>query len=132
MYQTYIVSDSWLISPTAKKMYVAGAVLTIIFLGLLTTIVFATALAGGTLAESPVLASALKTLLFMSILGAALLWMGMWYFWYRFHKGSDMNKALWAALILVSGPIGALLYFLIVYLRSPEIRSSAKAQVATA
>jgi hypothetical protein len=132
MYQTYVVSESWLISPTAKKVYVASAVLTVFFFGVLMTIVFAAALAGGTLAQAPLLASVLKALLFISLMGTALLWIGMWYFWYRFHPGSDMSKALWAAIILVSGPVGALLYFLAVYLRSPEVRERAKAQAATA
>jgi hypothetical protein len=132
MYQTYIVSDSWLISPMAKKVYLAAAVLTIFFFGLITTIAFAAGLAGGTLAQSPMLASALKTVLFLSIVGAALLWMGMWYFWYRFHPGSDMSKTLWAALLLVFGPIGALFYFLFVYLRSPEVGGRAKVQPASA
>jgi hypothetical protein len=132
MYQTLTVSDSWLVSATAKKVYVAAAALTVFFFGLLFTITFASLLAGGSLAQAPLVASALKTLLFVCILGTALLWIAMWYFWYRFHPSEKMSKALWAGLLLISGPIGALAYFLAVYLRSPEVRSNAKAQAATA
>jgi hypothetical protein len=132
MYHTYIVSDTWLVSATAKKVYIAAALLTVLFFGLLIAILAATVFAGGSLAQSPWLSSVLKALLFICILGTALLDVSMWYFWYRFHPSDGMSKALWAGLFIISGPIGALLYFVAVYLRSPEVGSVAKAQAASA
>ncbi len=128
MYHVFCVSDNWLVSTLAKKVYVASALLTVFFFGLLFAIVFGATTAGGTLAQVPLLASLLKAMLLIGILGAALLWTGMWYFWFRFHPSEGMSKALWAAAFIVMASLGSLLYFVFVYLRSSEVRALDNAQ----
>ena len=132
MYYVFYVSDSWLVSAVAKKVYLAACVLTVFFFGLLMAIVAGAAAAGGDLEQSPILAALLKGLLFFGIVGAALLWTGMWYFWFRFHPSDGMSKALWAAAFIVLASFGSLLYFLFVYLRSPEVRALSEHQAVSA
>jgi hypothetical protein len=126
------VSESWLISTTAKRVYVAAALLTVFFFALLLTIIFVAIAEAGSLPQLPLLAVFLRGLLFLGVLGNAVLWVGMWYFWFRYHPNDGMSKALWAGLFLILGSIGSLIYFLLVYLRAPEVRASANQESATA
>jgi hypothetical protein len=132
MYYVFLVSDSWLISRIAKKVYVVSALLTLYVVCLLSTILLATIFAEGTLVQSPLLASVLKVLLLPGVFGTALLWIGMIYFWYQHHPNDGMSKPLWAAALWIFGPVGALLYFKLVYLRSPILNDPLKQAAATA
>jgi hypothetical protein len=132
MFYVFLVSDSWLISPIAKKVYFVSALLTIYVIGLLSAIIAATFFAEGTLVQSPLLASVLKMLLFPGVLGTAALWIGMLYFWYQHHPSQSTTKPLWAAALWLLGPVGALLYFKLVYLRSPLLIHPPKQLAASA
>jgi hypothetical protein len=123
-----VVSDSWLVSLIAKRIYVAAALLTVLLRGFMLAVIFATAAARGTLQQAILLAFVLKALMLPGVLGAAVLWIGMLYFWFRHHPGEGMSKPLWAAELWLLGPVGALFYFLIVYLRSRAVLAVPKRQ----
>lgn len=132
MFLALHITDSWLTSPVARRIYFVSAILTIFLVGMVLAIVLGAFAAGGTLESSPVLELILRTLLFPGVLGAAVLWIAMWYFWSRHHSGENTAKVPWAIIIWLLGPIGALLYFKFFYLRSPLVRTAPKQQAASA
>ena len=50
-------------------------------------------------------------------LGCATIWTAMWYFWVTVHPSNSFGKGYWAVLLVLFGPVGSLIYFLLVYLR---------------
>lgn len=61
--------------------------------------------------------SLVKFLLFPEILGAALLWIAMWYFWFGFERSHYLLKALTFVLLFFFGPLGTLIYYFAIYRR---------------
>lgn len=118
------LTDTWLISATAKRIYIASALLTVFFLGVLLAISFGSFAAGGSLRQSPTAVLLLKLMLFPGILGTAVLWVAMWYYLLLFHPPDSTAKPLWAAALWLLGPVGSLLYFAFHYLRSPLLQTT--------
>ncbi len=126
------LSESWLVSAAARRVYVASAALSVFLAGMICTRQLGAFAAGGTLVESPALATALWALIFPGVLGTAVLWVAMWYFCLRCHQNNGVGRGIWMIVLWLLGPIGAFVYFLAVYLRSPLVRSRAKQLAATA
>ena len=61
--------------------------------------------------------SLVKALLFPEILGAGLLWVAMWYFWFSFDRSHYLIKAVSFSLLLLFGPLGACVYYFATYRR---------------
>jgi hypothetical protein len=126
------IKDSWLISPAAKRIYVASALLSVGYFGLLIAIELGAALADKTLRHSPLVLLFLKLLLLPCVLGMAVMHVGMNYFWLRCHPNERTSKVPWLAILLGLGPVGSLLYFIFFYLRSPLVRTAPKQQATSA
>jgi hypothetical protein len=109
------ISRSWLFSVTAQRIYFVSALLA---LALIATLIGAhmAMSAAGTSALTPTASSVLLTLLYPEVLGAAVLWVAMWYFWFSFDGSHYLKKAAWFALLLLV-PIGTLFYYVVVYRR---------------
>lgn len=58
-----------------------------------------------------------KLILFPEILGAGLLWIAMWYFWFGFDRSHYLLRALSFVLLFFMGPIGPLMYYFAAYRR---------------
>lgn len=58
-----------------------------------------------------------KVILFPEILGAGLLWIAMWYFWFGFDRSYYLLKALSFVLLFFIGPLGTLIYYFVAYRR---------------
>jgi hypothetical protein len=110
------ISRSWVFSRTAQGTYFASALLA---LALTATVigVRAAIVAAGTGALNPAAASLVRTLLFPEILGAAVLWAGMWYFWFSFDRSHYLHKAIWFTLLFFLVPLGTVAYYFLVYRR---------------
>ena len=121
------ITDSWLVSARAKRVYSVAALFVALFLGL----IVATALVGGSLQVARV-ADVIFSLLFLpAIVGTAMLNVAMWYFWVRCHSNDSRSKGIWMFVMWTSSPLGALIYFFFFYLRSPLVRRSPRQQAAT-
>ncbi len=62
-------------------------------------------------------ASLVRTLLFPEVVGAAVLWVGMWYFWFSFDRSHYLFKAMWFAFLFLLVPLGTVAYYFLVYRR---------------
>jgi cytochrome bd-type quinol oxidase subunit 2 len=122
--------DPWLVSRTARRLYIASAVLSMMMFALLLAIEFAAGAAGGTLQSSPVVSLALKAVLLPGILGTAVLSIAMLYFWIRFHSNERTSKVPWLLLLAWVPVLGPVCYFAFVYLRSPLVCRTPKTQAA--
>jgi hypothetical protein len=62
------------------------------------------------------IAPLLRLFFLLGIFGTAVLWVAMAYYWYGFDPRSDGARGVWL-LVLLLGPLGALIYYFVVYRR---------------
>jgi len=105
------VKKEWIVSPTARGVYRAAAIVSLTLYPLL----FASIYNG----PFPVL----KQLLFIAVLATAINGVGMEFFLFRFDQSPAWKQVLWfCALIFL--PLGAALYCFLVYSRSQAVRTA--------
>jgi hypothetical protein len=64
---------------------------------------------------TPSAAAILRPLLFPEILGTALLWVAMWYFWFSIDRSHFLKKALWFVALALFAPLGPVFYYFFVF-----------------
>lgn len=108
------ISRDWLLSTTAKRVYLASALLALCLIA--TLIGSHTAMrSAGTRSLTPSAAPLVRALLFPGIVGAGVLWTGMWYFWFSFDRSHYLKKAVWFAILFFLIPLGTIAYYFFVY-----------------
>jgi hypothetical protein len=63
----------------------------------------------------PTTAALLRLVLVPEVVGLALLWTAMLYFWFNFDQSSWLTRALWFPFIFLLLPYGLVLYHFFVY-----------------
>jgi hypothetical protein len=110
------ISKEWIVSPTARRIYRASALLSIASLFGWWIVLFE----GGV---PPVLPPIAKLLLFAGALGTGITLIGMECFLFRFDDQHPLKQVVWFCLMLL--PIlGPALYCLVVYSRSDVVRAT--------
>jgi hypothetical protein len=108
------ISSNWLFSKNAKRVYLASALLALCLIA--TLIGSRTAMrAAGIGRLTPTAAPLVRALLLPGILGAGVLWTGMWHFWFSFDRSHYLKKAIWFAILFFLVPLGTLAYYFFVY-----------------
>jgi hypothetical protein len=104
------IGDRWLVSKSASNMFAAAAIL----------IVLVTALLAFNMAQDTGLLSEIFWAIagVLSGLGAFFIWSGMWRFWSRLDQSSRFARRIWFFMLLIGLWYGAVLYFVLVYMRS--------------
>jgi hypothetical protein len=119
------ITRDWILSRTARTIYLICAFLAVALFGELVAIHAAMDYSGArSLASFPVALSVSNVLLFPSIIGSATLTVAMWYFWYTFDSSSALRKFLWFIPLYFLPPIGPALYYLIVYRKSSLVATA--------
>jgi hypothetical protein len=108
------INRNWLFSPTAQRTYFASALLTLAFIATLLGVRMAMVAVGTGVLVAPA-SAIIRTILYPEIAGVALLWIGMWYFWFGFDSSHYLKKAVWFVLLGFLAPFGTLLYYFLVY-----------------
>lgn len=110
MHQYQFLSKQWIVSPTARHVYRAAAVVSLTLYVSLAAMIL-----GG---PTPLL----KQFLFIGVLATALNGVGMEFFLFRFDDSPAWKQILWfCAMIFL--PIGPALYCFVVYSRSQAIKA---------
>lgn len=113
------ITASWIVSRKAQHVYFISSLLDLF----LSSFLIAALSADHALSRiPPSVDSVLRMLIFLSVIGTATLWVGMWYFWFRFGRERTIGSAIWFVLLLLGIPLGPLLYYWFVY--RPFIKSS--------
>ena len=86
------INREWLLSQAAQRIYLGCAVLTFALVATITGTHLAISAAGAS-ALSADARSVVRTILFPEVLGAALLWVSMWYFWFGLDRSHYLKKA---------------------------------------
>ena len=104
------IGDRWLVSRYASNMFAAAAIL----------IVLVTALLAFNMAQDTGLLSEVFWAIagVLSGPGAFFIWSGMWRFWSRLDQSSRFARRVWFFMLLIGLWYGAVLYFVLVYMRS--------------
>jgi hypothetical protein len=123
------INREWLFSSTAQRVYLCCALLTIALLATLLATHVAISVAGVSELNSEA-RLLLRRFLFPQILGAALLWVSMWYFWFGFDSSPYVRKAASFVLLFFLAPIGTLVYYFLTYRRL--VRTGAQSSGAAA
>jgi hypothetical protein len=111
------IRRSWLFSIAAQRTYFMCAVLSVAFVA--TKVGVRVAMTAFRIsALDPRSAFLVRGLLYPEILGTALLWIAMLYFWFGFDKSHYIQKAFWFVCLAVLAPFGPITYYFAVYRRS--------------
>jgi len=110
------ISRSWLFSRNAQRIYLVSAVSALALIATMIA-VHAAMSASGTRALNSAAASLVRTMLFPEVVGAAVLWAGMWYFWFSFDRSHYLYKAMWFTFLFFLIPAGTVAYYFLVYRR---------------
>lgn len=110
------ISRGWILSPTAQRIYFASALLALALIATLMGTHMAMS-AAGIRALVPPASSVIRTLLYPEVLGAAILWIAMWYFWFGFDRSHYLKKAAWFVCLFLLAPFGTVAYYFVVYRR---------------
>ena len=123
------ITRNWLFSLSARRIYLASALLALAYLATLVG-VDAAMTASGISVLTPPAASLVRTLLYPEILGTALLWIAMWYFWLSFDRSNHLKRAIWFVVLFLLAPFGSALYYFVVYRRSVSVRAEGQSTKA--
>ncbi len=115
-FHNMFLPKEWLLSPRAQRVYFFAAVLSILFIVTIFVIAFTESWMGKPAYESSTLAFLLSRVVLISIVGLALLEVGMLYYWYGYDNSHWMIKALCFLLFLIP-PFGGIVYYFAVYRR---------------
>ncbi|HXM68225.1 MAG TPA: hypothetical protein VN911_15950 [Candidatus Acidoferrum sp.] len=116
------ISRSWLFSQTAQRIYFTSSLLVFAFIGTLIGVRMALAASGARSLAGPA-SSVVRMLLYPEVTGVAVLWIGMWYFWFGFDTSHYLKKAVWFVLLGFLAPFGTVLYYFFVYRHLVEAQS---------
>jgi len=73
----------------------------------------------------PTSALVVRVLLWPGIVGAALLSIAMWYFWFGFDNSAWLRKAVWFVPLYLFFAVGPAFYYFFVYRRNAEVAKCA-------
>ncbi|HZR33673.1 MAG TPA: hypothetical protein VFA76_17645 [Terriglobales bacterium] len=82
--------------------------------------------------NAPLLAAALKVVFFPTILGGAVIWVAMWYFWFGVDRSHWAKRAVWFAALFFLPPSSSALYYFLVYRRLVLSERDREAQLRSA
>jgi hypothetical protein len=108
------ISRSWMNSRAARRLYFACSLLALALTGTLMGVRGAQG-AIGTHTLPPATAALLRLVLIPEVIGTALLWVAMLYFWFSFDPSSWLKRALWFPFIFFLLPAALALYQFFVY-----------------
>jgi hypothetical protein len=111
MHQYQFLNKQWIVSPTARRVYRAAAVVSLTLYVSLTAMIL----------SGPI--PLLKQFLFIGVLATAINGVGMEFFLFRFDDSPAWKQILWfCAMIFI--PIGPALYCFVVYSRSQAVKAA--------
>lgn len=110
------ISRSWLFSRIAQRVYLVSVLLALAFIATRIGIHIAIAAAGISSLNARA-ASVVRMLLLPEIFGSAILWIGMWYFWFSFDQSPYLQKTIWFILLFFLVPFSTVGYYFFVYRR---------------
>jgi hypothetical protein len=111
------ISRGWLFSATARRTYFVSSLLALALIATLLGVHMAMA-AAGVRALTPSASPVVRMLLFPEIAGEAVLWVGMWYFWFGFDRSHYLKKTVWFVALFFLAPFGTVFYYFLVYRRA--------------
>lgn len=131
MYVGLFISRSWIISKVAQRIYLCCALLAIAEFGLILATHAALAATGA--AELRGAARTLVHILIVpAVVGTATLFVAMWYFWFGIDDSGWLKKTCWFLGLLFVPPFSTVLYYFLVYRRSPVLREHTSANSGAA
>lgn len=108
------ITRTWLDSRGARWLYLVCSLLALALSGTLAGTRAAQSVVGSnTLPQTT--AAVLRVILLPEVVGLALGWIGMIYFWFNFDQSSWWTRALWFPFLFVLPPYGFVLYHFFVY-----------------
>ena len=110
------IRREWLLSRAAQQIYLVCAVLILALLATITGTHLAMSAAGASRLSANA-RSVVRTILLPEIVGAALLWVSMWYFWFGFDRSHYVKRAFSFVPLFFFPPMGTLIYYFVTYRR---------------
>lgn len=117
------ISKNWIVSRQARRVYLICSLASLYLLAASIAISAAVIASGFSLNADPPPNAALliQALIWPGLVGAAILWVAMWYFWFSFDDSNWFKKAVWCCLLFTF--FASPFYYFFVYRRSSRIRT---------
>ena len=115
------INRSWMLSRLAQRVYLIAACLSLLLLQYIVAVFVAMAHFGeDTVFRAGGLQVLSRLVVPPGVLGSAILWIAMWYFWFNFDESSSNERVVWFLLLLLGLPV-TLIYYAAVYRRSQRL-----------
>lgn len=117
LFRLYI-SRNWIVSSTARRVYLVASICSLSLIGSLIAIAMAISGTGRTFAEvNAATVVVVYALLLIGVVWAAILRVAMLYYWYGFDLSGSGAKLFWLVGMLLFGPFAEIVYHFAVYRR---------------
>jgi hypothetical protein len=119
------ISQSWMVSRRARRTYFICALSSLYLLGTAIAIHSAVLSASFSLRSNlpPATVLLIQILVWPGVIGTAILWVAMWYFWFSFDASGYFKKTVWCFLLYFLALFAQAFYYFFVYRRSPLVKS---------
>jgi hypothetical protein len=113
------ITASWIVSRRAQRLYCGCAIANAgLFRGLVGMQVVLIPWSFNRFGIANLL---VKAVLWPCIVGTAILWVAMWYFWFTFDRSGWVKRALWFAVMCLGFALGPPLYYIFGYRRNSAL-----------
>jgi hypothetical protein len=117
------ITKSWIISRIAQKTYFGCALAAFaLYRVVLASKLALRAVGARSFEVSPTAATLVESMLVPGIVGASLLYIAIWYFWFNYDDSGLFKRTVWFLFLYFLFPIGAALYYFLVYRRCAELQ----------
>jgi hypothetical protein len=115
-----------MVSRTARRVYFVCAFSLIYLFVIIVAVAFFVVRFHFASALLPAIGWLIEILVWPGVVGIALLWVAMWYFWFSFDSSGWVKKAMWFFLLYFLAPYAQPFYYFFVYRRSSLVKSSSE------
>jgi hypothetical protein len=118
------ITRAWIVSRRAQRVYLYRAIANLYLFAVLVGTFSAMAASGIVFLADPSAALLVRILLWPGVVGAGILAIAMWYFWFSFDQSCWTKKACWFAVLILGLALGPVLYYFFAYRRDQSLESS--------
>jgi len=109
------ITRDWIVSWRAQRVYLCGAIANLYLFAVLVGTFSAMAASRMGFLADPSAGLLARILLWPGVVGAGILAIAMWYFWYSFDRSCWTKKACWFAVLILGLALGPVIYYFFAY-----------------
>jgi energy-converting hydrogenase Eha subunit G len=117
------ITRGWMVSRRAQRVYFCCAIANLYLFAVLLGTFSAMAASGVVFLADHSAAPLVRILLWPGVVGAGILAIAMWYFWFSFDQSYWTKKACWFVVLILGLALGPVIYYFFAYRRNQALES---------